>query len=86
MANLRKKPRRQFRYDAAILIDKETPPITCSISDISDSGARLALQSDDALPDTFILLLTRNSRTRRHCRIVWRSGLSVGVKFSDRES
>ena len=82
-AELRKKPRRHFHYNAKILKDKDSPPCACSISDISDSGARLALENDVELPDTFVLLLTRNGDARRHCRVIWRDGLMLGVKFPD---
>ena len=80
-AELRKKPRRQFHYTARILPDQDTPPIACLISDISESGARLALDRDQELPDTFILLLTASGDARRHCRVIWRDGLTVGVEF-----
>jgi hypothetical protein len=82
-AELRKKPRRHFHYNARIFSDKDTPPITCSISDISQTGARIALESDEKLPDTFMLLLTPNGDARRHCRVIWRDGLSVGVEFPE---
>jgi hypothetical protein len=82
-AELRKKPRRHFHYNAKILKDKDSPPFACSISDISDSGARLALENDVELPDTFVLLLTPNGDARRHCRVIWRDGLTLGVKFPD---
>jgi len=80
-AELRKSPRRQFHYDARILVDKSTPPIPCSIADISEKGARLALEGAAELPDTFLLLLTANGGARRHCRIVWREEMIVGVIF-----
>jgi PilZ domain-containing protein len=82
-AELRKKTRRQFHYNAKILKDKDSPPFACAISDISDSGARLSLENDVELPDTFILLLTPNGDARRHCRVIWRDGLTLGVKFPD---
>ena len=82
-AELRKKPRRQFHYNAKILKDKDTPALACSISDISESGARLHLASEVELPDTFWLLLTANGEARRHCRVIWRDGLAVGVKFPE---
>jgi hypothetical protein len=78
---LRKKPRRHFHYTARIVTDQESPPIGCSIADISESGARLALAADETLPDKFVLLLTADGRTQRHCRVVWRDGLTVGVEF-----
>lgn len=80
---LRKKPRRQFHYGAKILTDKENPPVACLISNISDSGARLELENDVELPDTFWLLLTPKGDARRHCRVVWREKAAVGVKFPD---
>jgi hypothetical protein len=80
-AELRKKPRRQFHYAAAIVAD-DGPPLSCTISDISHSGARLLLENDDALPDRFLLLLTRTGDARRRCRVIWRTGVSVGVEFA----
>jgi hypothetical protein len=85
-AELRKKPRRQFHYTARILVDKKTPPIACSISDISESGALLSLEAEQELPDTFMLLLTANGGARRSCRVVWRDGLTMGVEFPDHQS
>jgi hypothetical protein len=78
---LRKKPRRQFHYNAQILTDKDSPPLACTISDISQIGARLALERDEKLSDTFVLLLTATGGARRHCRLIWREGVTVGVQF-----
>jgi hypothetical protein len=80
-AELRKKPRQQFHYNARIQIDSKAPLVTCAIVDISESGARLSLEADEPLPETFMLLLTRNGRARRHCRLVWRNGQTLGVEF-----
>jgi hypothetical protein len=80
-AELRRKPRRQFHYSASVLTDDKTPPVPCAIADISETGARLVLQTECELPDRFMLLLTRNGVARRICRVVWRDGTSVGVEF-----
>jgi PilZ domain len=80
-AELRKAPRRQLHYNASILVDKNTPPIPCSIADISERGARLSLEGAKDLPDTFVLLLTANGGARRHCRVVWREEMTIGVTF-----
>jgi hypothetical protein len=77
---LRKKPRRQFQYAARILTDNNVA-IACEIADISDSGARLALEQQSELPETFMLLLTAEGDVRRHCRLVWRNETHVGVEF-----
>jgi hypothetical protein len=80
-AELRKKPRRQFQYTARIVADPATPPRPCAISDISDGGARLVLNSEADLPEQFVLLLTKEGNARRKCRVVWRSGSIIGVEF-----
>ena len=80
-AELRRKPRRNFHYNASVLLDGTSPPRPCAISDISDTGARIMLQAECELPERFILLLTRSGEARRHCRLVWRDGLSAGVEF-----
>jgi hypothetical protein len=79
--DLRKTRRRHFDYGAKIQKDKDSPAVACAISDISISGARLNLKDDVELPDNFFLLLTPNGAARRRCRLVWRDGLMVGVKF-----
>ncbi len=77
---LRKKPRRQFQYVARILTD-DNKTIACEIVDISDSGARLALEQESELPKTFMQLLTADGDARRHCRMVWCNETKVGVEF-----
>ena len=80
-AELRRKPRRNFHYNASVLLDGTSPPRPCAISDISDTGARIMLENECELPERFILLLTRSGEARRHCRLVWRDGLAAGVEF-----
>ena len=80
-AELRKKPRQQFHYNARIQTSSDAPLVPCAIVDISESGARLSLEAEAQLPEAFMLLLTRNGRTRRHCRLVWRNGQTLGVEF-----
>jgi hypothetical protein len=82
-SELRKNPRRLFHYNARILADQDTPPIACWLADVSQGGARLTLEHDTALPADFMLLLTANGDARRHCHVVWRDGLTVGVKFPE---
>lgn len=81
---LRKKPRRHFRYAAKILTGPNLPQIACSISDISEIGARLELESDGELPEKFLLLLTPDGHAHRQCRLIWRTGKIIGVNFPQR--
>jgi hypothetical protein len=83
---LRKRPRRHFHYQAKILINPEGPPLPCAIADVSQLGARIVLESDAELPPEFLLLLSAQGEARRVCRLVWRDGLNVGVKFRESQS
>jgi hypothetical protein len=78
----RKHRPQQLRYSAKIKMDGEEPARTCTLSDVSQSGARLVLAKDEKLPDRFVLLLSANGGARRRCQVIWRDGLTVGVKFA----
>ena len=58
-------------------------PRFCTITDISESGARLFC--DDNMPPDFTLTYEVDEKeTRRECRIVWQLGGEYGVRFTDR--
>lgn len=81
-AELRRKKRQSCRYSAAILTgNKNGALIACNISDISENGAKLIIEASRPLPPNFILLLTRNGRARRYCRLVWQDKTNAGVEF-----
>lgn len=67
------------RRAAWLQIADNAKPIRCVLWDQSDSGARLAPAYANKLPDVFTLVLDK--ATARRCRIVWRKGPLVGVKF-----
>jgi len=78
----RRSLREQVQYSAWIDLDDGTPPRHCSVLDVSEEGARLVLPSAAvALPNEFSLVFTRYGRIRRRCRMVWRQGAEVGVKY-----
>jgi hypothetical protein len=85
-AELRKKPRRQFHYGAKILTSEKGPWRPCALADVSETGARIVLERDEELPDRFLLSLSPRGDTRRVCRVVWRKGTTVGVKFAGTQS
>jgi hypothetical protein len=65
---------RQVHIEAA-----DGSSIPCSLSDVSKSGARLAVSDPAALPDEFMLCLKDD--LRKWCQVVRRSDKHVGVKF-----
>ncbi|MBV9347580.1 MAG: PilZ domain-containing protein [Pseudolabrys sp.] len=79
----RKAPRRAMRYTAWIALEKDQLR-GCALSDISDTGCRLDVEDGNALPEQFMLLLSRRGFPKRHCRIVWRAADQVGVAFDRR--
>jgi CheY-like chemotaxis protein len=79
---LRRKARRQLQCTAWILLDKQIPPTRCTIADLSSLGTCIVLQSEQDLPNDFILLLTENGSAWFNCRLVWRTRLKVGVEFT----
>ena len=53
----------------------------CTLSDISDVGARIELDDPRTIPDHFMLFLSNNGAARRSCDVVWRNSQQVGVRF-----
>lgn len=72
-----------MRYNAVLVLDGDLQR-GCVLSDISDTGARIAVETADELPDRFVLLLSGNGSPRRKCRVVWRQPTQVGVNFDGR--
>ncbi len=56
-------------------------PIFCKVLDISHGGAKLMIQGASILPDTFVMCM---ATSKRHARVMWRSGQEVGVEFEKR--
>jgi hypothetical protein len=53
----------------------------CTVWDVSESGARLVVDSPETIPDLFHIYMTLDFSSRRHCRVVWRSKTQIGVEF-----
>ena len=75
--------RRAFNRVARFLSDDGSLPRSCTITDISDGGARL--YSEFEVPPNFTLsVLGDDGGMQRRCRVVWRLGGELGVEFIDR--
>ena len=79
-ADLRKHARKQFHWQAKIIAANDAPQ-SCTVTDVSQSGARLKIAKPNELPEKFVLLLTSSGNARRVCRVIWRSKKDAGVKF-----
>jgi hypothetical protein len=69
------------RHAAWISLNSTSTPIPCVLWDLSDGGARLAAPRSNVLPPMFNLILTKDGKSQRLCRVVWRSQAQVGVQF-----
>jgi PilZ domain len=77
----RRYQRRSVHLPARLDPGNGQPPRLCTIVDISEMGARLALQEPQKAPTEFTLLLTPSGCPSRRCRLVWRGAEHVGVEF-----
>ena len=79
----RANPRKALGRDAFVCCDDGKPIGACRLSDVSATGARLAVAPRVLanLPDEFILVLAKQAKVHRRCRVVWRGQGEIGVRF-----
>ena len=68
--------------NAKIIVPRRSPVIHCTVQNITGGGACLKLANTYGIPETFELTF-EHGRTRRACRVVWRTGDQLGVTFAD---
>jgi hypothetical protein len=80
--NRRRSQRRILNRPARIYFGPGNMQRDCVVTDISDGGVRLRIDSAD-VPDEFILLLAEDgySYKERAYQVVWRLGAELGAKF-----
>ena len=74
----RLKPQGRISSVAKIVSDPKAPVIDCILIDYSAGGACLQLPKLVNLPQRFEVLY---GTTRKHCRVVWKRGMRLGVVF-----
>jgi hypothetical protein len=65
---------------AKIIVPRRSPVISCTVQNITGGGACLKLANTFGLPETFDLTF-EHGRTRRSCRVIWRTSDKLGVMF-----
>jgi PilZ domain len=70
--------------NAKIIVPRRASIIYCTVQNITSGGACLKVANTYGLPETFELTFEQG-RTRRACRVVWRTADSVGVAFEAEE-
>jgi hypothetical protein len=76
--NNRKNERLQVQTGT---ISFQSSKIDCAVHDISVGGAKLEIDGDIVIPNSFDLLL-HNESGKQRCHVVWRKQARIGVAFS----
>jgi hypothetical protein len=85
MEDRRAIQRTRVRRNAKIIVNSRpslgrSSVIHCTLQDLTSRGAQISLASTFRLPDTFELTF-EHGRSRRPCRVVWRTANRLGVAF-----
>ena len=73
--------RTRIARNAKLIVPRRSPVIFCTVENITGAGACLKLASTFGAPETFDLTF-EHGRTRRSCRVVWRTRDKLGVAFA----
>src|SRR3712207_3289196 len=82
--NRRRTRRFRTHHPAKIVLDSEAM-IACTVKDISAGGARIAVNPQMELPETFELFIAAHDLQVRQVRVCWREGDFTGVSFRAEE-
>lgn len=76
----RMSPRRRVLKSGIAASNDRHITVACTVRDISDTGARLRVDSSLTIPDTFELIIEMDG-LEANCSVVWRKGNEVGARF-----
>jgi PilZ domain len=85
MDDRRDVKRTRVQRSAKIIVPRRSPVIHCTVQNITSSGACLKMANTHGVPQTFDLTF-EHGRTRRACRVVWRTNDKLGVSFKGEEA
>jgi hypothetical protein len=79
MEERRAVQRTKVLRNAKIILDHRASVISCTVN-LSGQGACLSVAGTYLLPETFELTF-EHGRSRRQCRVIWRTSDKMGVAF-----
>jgi hypothetical protein len=80
--NRRGVQRTKVLRNAKIIVPHRSPVIHCTVQNLTDGGACLMVANTYGVPQAFELTFEQG-RTRRACRVVWRTADKLGVAFQN---
>lgn len=78
----KRDPRKARKHDAWITFDDDIRSFECQVIDVSAGGAKLVADINTIVGSSFKLSAAPHSLVRKPCKVVWRRGRQVGVKFT----
>jgi hypothetical protein len=81
-ADRRDVRRTKVLRNAKIIVPARSPVIHCTVQNVTSGGACLKLANTYGVPDIFELTF-EHGRTRRACRVAWRTADMLGVAFEE---
>ena len=78
--DVRKSARKTMKATGWLRLDSGFAVRQCRVIDISETGARIAVEQQQSVPNAFSFMLDR-SRGGRAARIKWRKGAEIGLEF-----
>lgn len=75
----RAAPRQRTLKGARIVINNAQSTFTCTVRNLSETGARIKVTSQLGIPDAFLLVF--DDGRRAECRVAWRKADEIGVAF-----
>jgi hypothetical protein len=81
LSDRRRHARTPAEYVGATDPGNGSPLRGCTISDISERGAKLRARDIHSIPDKFALLSFMDEQVRRKCLVRWRSDFEIGIEF-----
>jgi hypothetical protein len=76
----RNATRKRVLKGGTIVFNARSSTLSCTVRDISDTGARLKVSKDLAIPSQFDLIVESDG-IEVPCTVAWRRGEEVGVRF-----
>ena len=79
---VQREPRREMHgRQAWLTLDRGETRRQCSVIDVAPGGAKIAVDAEFDVGDTFEILLVASHERRQRCEVVWRHDNTFGVKF-----
>ena len=72
---------RRRRFRALLVRGDALPNLSCTLVDVSETGARLIIDDTNDVPEEFTVVISHSGTAARRCRLIWRGSADVGVAF-----